>query len=242
MDAAVETLPAPVKLILKTKFAEVETRSHDELYQRLGWMPRVHLTTLPSGRWLLPLYTDTFSCSLVLRSDDQGETWQASTPIIGWGNIQPSIVRRDDGTLVAYMRDNGPFGFIRESSSSDQGETWGPVSNSPLPNPGAGVEAIRLASGRWVMVYNDTTKGRHSLALSLSEDEGRTWTRTRHLAKAEPEARSFHYPSILQARDGAIHVTYTHGNQPGGSTIDHGVVTEDWLLEAESEPTGSESP
>ena len=32
----------------------------DELYQRLGWMPRVHPLVLPSGRWILPLYSDTF--------------------------------------------------------------------------------------------------------------------------------------------------------------------------------------
>ena len=35
--------------------------SRDELYQRLGWMPRVHPLVLPSGRWILPLYSDTFS-------------------------------------------------------------------------------------------------------------------------------------------------------------------------------------
>ena len=44
----------------------------DELYQRLGWMPRVHPIVLPSGRWILPLYTDTFSASIMAISDDRG--------------------------------------------------------------------------------------------------------------------------------------------------------------------------
>ena len=27
---------------------------------------------------------------------------------VAYGNIQPSLVRKKDGTLVAYIRDNGP--------------------------------------------------------------------------------------------------------------------------------------
>jgi predicted neuraminidase len=240
LKEAVAELPAPLQLLLRTRYPEVLSEAGDLLKQRLGWMPRVHLSVLPSGRWLLPLYTDTFSCSIVLISDDRGSTWHASAPLIGWGNIQPSIVRRDAGELLAFMRDNGPFGRIRVSSSGDEGETWSAVTSTDLPNPGAGVEAVRLASGRWAIVYNDTTRGRHSLAVSLSEDEGRTWPRTRHVIRAEPGGASFHYPSIVQARDGAIHITYTHGNQPGGSAIDHARLTEAWLLGGDPTPPAGE--
>ncbi len=62
-------------------------------------MPRVHPVVLPSGRWILPLYTDTFSASIMAISDDRGETWTASKPLIGFGNIQPSLVRKNDGEL-----------------------------------------------------------------------------------------------------------------------------------------------
>ena len=92
-------------------------RSRDELYQRLGWMPRVHPVVLPSGRWILPLYSDTFSASIMAISDDRGATWTASRPLIGFGNIQPSLVRKNDGVLVAFMRDNGPHRRIRLSTS-----------------------------------------------------------------------------------------------------------------------------
>ena len=131
------------------------------------------------------------------------------------------------------MRDNGPYRRIRVSSSSDEGVTWSPVTSSELLNPGAGIEAIRLASGRWAMIYNDTTKGRHSLALSLSDDEGQTWKWTRHVALAEPGTRSFHYPSIIQAADGSIHVSYTHGGQAEGSSIDHARFNEAWVLQGD---------
>jgi predicted neuraminidase len=225
--AAIGSISPERAQALRRRYAE---RSKDELYQRLGWMPRVHPTVLPSGRWLLPLYCDTFSISLVAISDDRGSSWTASRPMIGFGNIQPSIVRKNDGTLVAFMRENGPRKRIRLSSSSDDGLTWGPVTDSPLPNPGAGVEAIRLANGNWVIVYNDTTQGRHSLALSLSDDEGASWKWTRHIERQEPGQGAFHYPSMIQTRDGMIHVTYTHSGPSEGKTIQHAKFEEEWVV------------
>jgi predicted neuraminidase len=205
-------------------------RADDELYQRLGWMPRVRPIVLPSGRWLLPLYTDTFSASMVAISDDRGESWGFSSPMIGFGNIQPSLVRRDDGTIVAFMRDNGPDPSICVSTSQDDGETWSPVVRSGLPNPGAGVDAIRLEGGRWALVFNDTFEGRSSLAVALSDDEGRSWAHQRHIVVDPEKEQSFHYPSILQTKDGAIHVSYTHGGRPEGSTIAHARLDEAWIL------------
>ena len=107
----------------------------DELYQRLGWMPRVHPIVLPSGRWILPLYTDTFSASIMAISDDRGKTWTASKPLIGFGNIQPSLVRKNDGELVAFMRDNGPHHKIRLSTSRDDGVSWSPRDRFGLSQP-----------------------------------------------------------------------------------------------------------
>ena len=74
----------------------------------------------------------------------------------GFGNIQPAVLRRDDGTLVAYMRENGPLRRIRVAESKDDGMTWGPVGAIDLPNPGSGLDAVRLANGHWLLVYNDT--------------------------------------------------------------------------------------
>jgi predicted neuraminidase len=187
-------------------------RSKDKLSSRLGWFSRTHPLELPSGRILLPMYSDGFSFSLIGISDDGGNTWTASEPIVGYGNIQPSLVRRRDGTLVAYMRDNGPAPKrIHTSVSRDNGMTWTPAVDTDFPNPGASVEAISLRDGSWLIVYNDLESGRHSLAVSLSEDEGRTWKWTRHLElDRQRKSASFHYPSVMQARDGSIHVTYSY--------------------------------
>ena len=228
MKDAVASLNGEKLAIDETEFNQIRDLADDELHQRLGWMPRVHPLVLPSGRWLLQLYTDTFSCSLIGISDDQGTTWSFSDPIIGFGNIQPSLVRKNDGTIVAYMRENGGRRKIRVSSSKDEGKSWSPVVDSNLPNPGAGIEAIRLANGHWAMIYNDTTDSRHSLALSISEDEGATWSHTRPVERTKPGVDSFHYPSIIQTLDGMIHVTYTKRTAEG-STIEHAQFNEDWV-------------
>ena len=62
-----------------------------------GWAGcrRVHPLVLPSGRWILPLYSDTFDCSIMAITDDRGATWTASKPLIGFGNIQASLVREE---------------------------------------------------------------------------------------------------------------------------------------------------
>ncbi|MGB9623497.1 MAG: sialidase family protein [Phycisphaerae bacterium] len=201
-------------------------RIGDRLYQRLGWQPRCKPTVLPSGRIVLPLYSDTYAAGIMAISDDKGRTWYASQPLAGCGSIQPTVLRRKDGTLVAYMRENGPLKRIRVAESGDDGVTWGPVGVIGLPNPGAGIDGVRLANGHWVLVYNDTTEGRNSLAVSLSLDEGRTWKPTRHLE--HHATGSYHYPAVIQAHDSRIHVVYSVFVE-GGTSIRHAVFDEAWI-------------
>ena len=195
----------------------------DRYFNRMGWMPRVHPLLLEGGRMLLPLYSDGFDFSLIAISDDGGETWHPSQPIVGEGPVQPSLVQRADGTLLAYMRDNGlPPQRVQVSESRDRGETWSTPRDDAQLNPGAGLEVIRLRNGHWLLVNNDTEKGRHSLAVSLSEDEGRTWRWVRHLlldrTTVSPATGS--YPSAIQAKDGTIHVTYTYTTRGGDEKKD----------------------
>jgi predicted neuraminidase len=235
VERAIAALSSADQQRYQPQLKKLEARSRDELYQRLGWMPRVHPIALPSGRWILPLYSDTFSASIMAISDDRGATWAASRPLIGFGNIQPSLVRKNDGGLVAFMRDNGPHHRIRISASKDDGVSWSPVVDSQFPNPGAGIEAIRLASGRWALAYNDAPRGRHTLAISLSDDEGASWKWSRHLERSAAGQGQFHYPSMIQASDGSIHVTYTYSRPRLGSTIQHARFNEAWISSGDAE-------
>lgn len=212
----------------------LEERIANKLSSRLGWQPRCKPTVLPSGRILLPLYSDTYSVSLMAISDDGGKTWFASKPLAGFGNIQPSVLRRKDGTLVALMRENGPVRRVRVAESKDDGVSWGPVGALDLPNPGSGLDAVVLASGAWLLVHNDTIAGRRSLALSLSDDEGRTWKVARHLEKHE--TGSYHYPAMIQGQDGTIHVVYSYF-APGGKSMKHAAFNEVWVRQGDGAGT-----
>lgn len=196
--------------------AELKAHAADKLFRRLGWMTRAHPYVLDGTRLIVPLYSDGFSFSLMAITDDWGKTWKTSTPLVGLGNIQPSLARKKDGTLVAYMRDNGPAPKrLMISRSTDRGETWSQVEDTELPNPGAGAEVLVLEDGNWALIYNDLERGRYSLAVSLSEDEGRSWRWTRHLERDpdstdEQRLGQYHYPSLMQAADGTLHATYSY--------------------------------
>lgn len=222
----------PEEVVTPERVEKFRNLIRDKLASRLGWQPRCKPTLLPSGRILLPLYSDTYWVSIMAVSDDQGETWFASEPLAGFGNIQPTVLRRSDGTLVAFMREAGPLRKIRVAESKDDGVTWGDVGATSLPNPGAGIDGVRLANGHWVLVYNDTTRGRSSLAVSLSDDEGRSWKWTRHLER-HPTGQ-YHYPAVIQARDSSIHVVYSYFVQ-GGKSMKHVRFNEEWIKERPSE-------
>ncbi len=213
----------------------------DKLTRRIGWFTRAHPKILDDGRMLLGLYSDGFSFSLVAITDDLGESWHWSDPIIGGGNIQPSFARKKDGTIVTYMRDNGPMPKkVHVSESKDRGETWSTVyDHAQLNNPGSGLELANLQDGDWICVYNDEPAGRHSLAVSISDDEGATWKWTRHLELRGRGEGSFHYPSIIQDDQGMLHVSYSYfepkpeGGE--GKSIKYATFNKEWVLAGDPE-------
>ncbi len=230
LKARMASIPPEDAVRIKGYEAHLEAKLSSKLSQRMGWQPRCKPTVLSTGRILLPLYSDTFSFSIMAISDDGGQNWYASDVLIGFGNIQPAVLERRDGSLVAYMRENGPLNKIRVCESTDQGLNWGKVGTIDLPNPGSGLDAVRLENGHWVLIYNDTVQGRHSLAVSLSEDEGKTWPITRHLETER--GKSCHYPAIIQGADGTIHTIYSYFTKNGDAeekTMKHAAFNEDWI-------------
>ena len=216
-------------------------RAEDKYFSRMGWMGRTHPVELPSGRILVPLYSDGYDFSLIAITDDGGATWTTSEPLVSAGGVQPSLVRKRDGAIVAYMRDNGPPpNLVLTSTSKDNGITWSAVKDTELPNPGSSLEVVALRDGTWAMVHNDLERGRHSLAVALSDDEGSSWRWTRHLEidRRGQGAGSFHYPSVIQAQDGTIHVTYSYflNFLPEGAArkaIKHAAFNVEWVKEGD---------
>ena len=140
------------------------------------------------------------------RSTDLGQTWIASAPVNDGkqiGAIQPSFLHHEDGRLVAIGRTQQKHVF--EVSSTDGGLTWGPLTLTSLPNPNAGTDAVTLADGRHLIVYNHTPKGRSPLNVSLATDR-MDWQAALVL---ESDPGEYSYPAIIQTSDGLVHITYT---------------------------------
>lgn len=205
----------------------------DPVKRDIGWMTRAKPLRIVrgahTGRLLLPLYSDGFNISLMAISDDDGGNWRPSQPLVGLGNIQPTLAQRKDGTVVAFMRDAGEAPKrVMVSESRDDGETWSVARDTDLPNPGSSLALVVLTDGRWLLVLNDTEEGRHQLAVVVSEDEGRTWKGKKYLEQSKPREGSFAYPTAIQARNGRIQVTYTY-DLKAGKSIKHVDFDPAWL-------------
>ena len=206
-------------------------------FRRMGWQTK-NKPVFVGDRIVIPYYSDGFGFSIMAITDDFGKTWQFSDPLVGAGNIQPSMAIKKDGTIVAYMRDNGPPPKRHMvSKSKDNGMTWSLVNDSKLVNEGSGSDIVTLANGHWVIAYNDTENGRYTLAVSLSEDEGKTWKYLRHieldLNKDVKKRNKYSYPSIIQGNDGMLHLVYSYhkyNTLPNDDdTIKYIRFTEEWI-------------
>lgn len=239
MDAylAEQKIPDAMKAQVEAWKQRNMQMASDKLTRRIGWFTRAHPYILDGKKMLVGLYSDGFSFSMVAITDDWGETWHFSDPIVGGGNIQPSFARKKDGTLVAYMRDNGPPPKrVHVSESKDGGQTWSVVHDHPqLPNPGSGLELANLQDGDWICVYNDTESHRYSLAVSISDDEGKTWRWTRHLEYDPTKKGSFHYPSIIQTQDGMLHVSYSYFLSGKQKSIKYAEFNKAWVMQGDPE-------
>ncbi len=204
-------------------------------FRRVGWQTRNKPLLLADGSIIVPTYSDGFGFSLMAITHDGGRTWESSAPLVGAGNIQPTLGQRRDGTLVALMRDNGPAPKrLHISTSSDGGLTWSDVHDTDLNNPGSAADLVVLNSGTWLLVWNDTEAGRHRLTAALSDDEGHSWPVRRDLEYdgRGREATRSHYPAVIQDSDGMIHVLYSfhhEGDQSARKTIKHAQFNEAWV-------------
>lgn len=144
------------------------------------------------------------------RSQDNGKTWTRHGPVVPpeGGMIQPSVVEVSGDHLRLYARTD-KAGRIAVSDSTDAGVTWSPARLTELPNPNSGLDVIRLKDGRYLAVYNHTTRGRSPLNLAISDD-GDHW---KPLKTLESEPGEYSYPSMIQTSDGAVHIVYTWRRQ-----------------------------
>ncbi|MDR1884332.1 MAG: family 78 glycoside hydrolase catalytic domain [Prevotella sp.] len=165
-------------------------------------------------------------------TEDFGKTWKKTGPVNeenGIHAIQPAVLTYKDGSLQMLCRTQERA--IGESWSYDNGKTWTPVAKTLLPNNNSGIDAVTLQDGRQLLVYNhvlpnDTLKkgkgARTPLNVAVSED-GKTWHAA--LVLEDSPISQYSYPSVIQARDGMVHVVYTWRRK----SVKHVVIDPDKL-------------
>ncbi len=165
-----------------------------------GWRFHVEIYNLKTKEWK---YVGPVESTEAIKTDDNKKH-----PI---DCIQPSFLKLKDGRLKVMMRTHN--GFMAQSYSSDNGESWTPVTLSDVPNTQSGTDAVTLKDGRHVLIYNNfqtingTKKGpRTPLSLAISDD-GEHW---RHVLTLEDSPiDQYSYPAIIQGKDGNLHCVYT---------------------------------
>ena len=134
------------------------------------------------------------------RSTDNGKTWAKIGPITvsreadaaetpaadppkdapGWaadkgprkyvGIIQPSVISLGGKHLRLYARSRTLASKVVVADSMDNGLTWTQGRFIDVPQNNSGLDVVRLADGRIVMIFNNTTVGRTPLNLAVSMD------------------------------------------------------------------------
>ncbi len=160
-----------------------------------GWV--VHMERL-----LNPGTNSMWTADYLADSTSWEKTPNLNDPEI-MGAIQPTILAHSPERIQILCR--SVQGVITEAWSKDGGRTWDTMEETLLPNPSAGIDALRLQDGRFLLIYNPTRKGRQKLGLAVSDD-GEQWTSVKLL---ENEAGEYSYPAMVQASDGQVHITYT---------------------------------
>lgn len=167
---------------------------------------------------LLPVYDEVRWQVGIARLDVARHTtaWVFDDLTIGAGTgvamIQGTLAEAAPGRLLLLMRTR--VGRIWAAESADGGQTWSTPYPTPLPNPNAGIDMVRLPDGRLWLAYNHTDRGRdpmqwelrYPLCLAESGDGGATWTRVAVLEEGPGE---YSYPAIVLDGAGRVHVAYT---------------------------------
>jgi predicted neuraminidase len=156
-----------------------------QLFAEAGIFIRQPLQVLANGDWLLPAYycvgepgvawRGDHDVSFVMRSSDQGATWQQSLIPASTGLVHPNIVQGGD-QLYCFFRSRYAD-WVYRSHSSDEGKTWSAPVPTDMPNNNSSIQVIRLHSGQLAMVCNptqasDTSPRRESLYDELPGGEG----------------------------------------------------------------------
>ena len=183
------------------------------------------LVLAENGRWLVSAH-HSFQGRLsqfLISSDDNGRTWNSPILIAHHPECElceASLLPLGGGALVALLRDNTCRGTdCRKVISNDNGETWGPVLDFPLPGGYRPVAGF-LNDGRILITYRFCQGGKRGIGANSQNLFAALTTREALLEKERAQIsvnilpidhdRSIHadtgYSGWVQFPDGEIYI------------------------------------
>lgn len=209
------------------------------LFAKEGTFSRQGIQILSNGRWIFATWLCVESPEGLTNdptefqiSDDEGKTWQAVEMPESNGRVHANIIEVENGHLVAFMRSRFAD-HVYKSESFDFGDSWSVPEATILPNNNASISAIKLASGEIALAYNQNAAPqaefgkiawpglRNPVAVSVSEDAGKTWPLGRIFEPAEgyigtenkTNNSQHEYPTLYQDSKGILHLVYAYKNR-----------------------------
>ena len=171
---------------------------------------------LSSGEWMLPIAVWAKDVTVLPRknineeeigagayiSTDNGKTFEKRGKAIipDTSYDEHMFLELKDGTIEAFVRTKTGLGI---SFSKDKGYTWSKGEVSEIKGPSSRFHICRLPSGRVLMINHHEFTYRNNLTALLSEDDGKTWTKTLLL----DERNEVSYPDV-SLHNGFIYITY----------------------------------
>ena len=162
----------------------------------------IHVHT--DGTWLLPIFEcrvlpgqkwdGSLDESAVLRSTNQGASWQPIPVPDSVGCVHMSIVPAAGNSLLGFFRSRWAD-RIYMTRSDDGGLSWRKPVPTALPNNNSSIQALRLADGRLALILNassaaDATERRDSLYDEL-EDQAPSTPEAPAQQASKPARRAF---------------------------------------------------
>ena len=145
------------------------------------------------------------------------------------GRVHANLIEVKPGHLVAFMRSRFADN-VYISESHDYGDSWTVPEKTVLPNNNTSISAIKLQTGEIALAYNVNATAnpefgkvswpglRNPIAVSITEDFGKTWPIGRVFEQAEgyigaenkTNNLQYEYPTLYQSKDGLLHLVYAY--------------------------------
>ncbi|HJS73617.1 MAG TPA: sialidase family protein, partial [Vicinamibacteria bacterium] len=178
----------------------------------VGTLVRGPAISFEDGTLGLPVYHELLGkFGELLRITPDGEVLQKIRLSHGRSSLQPVVIPLGKLDAVAFFRASGGSPKrVLSARTADGGRTWSPLEPTGLPNPDAGVGAVRTSEGALLLAYNDSETDRRNLKIAVSRDGGRTFAELSSVAPPEPSpSPELAYPWLLEASDGSLHLLYS---------------------------------